>query len=116
MRKQFNHRIAGARGFTLMEMMISVVIIGVVATLAGPRLGKELTRIEFKGSTQDLISTLRQARSLAITEKTPHAVGIDNATGAYTLFKEGATNDIIVRSSKIPGEYPSVSQSFAGPV
>lgn len=109
-------KILNSRGFTLIEMMISVVIIGVIATLAGPRLNKEITRIEFRGATQELVSTLREARSRAITEKEQYSVGFDYSNGSYTLFKEGITQDILVRTEKIPGGMPSVSQSFTGPL
>lgn len=105
-----------SRGFTLMEMMISVVIIGVIATMAGPRLTKEITKIEFRGAARDLVSTLREARSLSITEKQQYAISFDYTKGSYSLFKKGPTQDILVRTKQLPGDSPTVTQSFTGPL
>lgn len=109
-------RLKSRGGFTLMEVMISVVIIGVIASLAGPRLSKEITKIQFRGSARDLVSTLREARSRAITEKQEYAVAFDSNTGTYTLFQEGGTADVFVRSDTVSGAYPTISQTFTGPL
>ncbi len=109
-------RLISRGGFTLMEVMISVVIIGVIASLAGPRLSKEITKIQFRGATRDLVSTLREARSRAITEKQQYAVAFDYSNGTYTLFQEGVSQDVFISSDTISGQYPTVSPSFEGPL
>lgn len=103
-------------GFTLMEVMISVVIIGVIASMAGPRLSKEITKIQFRGDTRDLVSTLREARSRAITEKLQYSVSLDANNGSYTLFQEGGTTDVFMSSDTISGSSTQVTSSFEGPL
>lgn len=105
-----------SKGFTLMEMMISVVIIGVVATLAAPRMEKEMTRIEFRGTTQEFVSTLREARSLSITEKKDYSVDFNYESGSYTLTRKEAGQDVLMRTKQLPGSSATVTQSFTGPL
>jgi prepilin-type N-terminal cleavage/methylation domain-containing protein len=54
------------RGFTLIELVVALVVIGVTLTLALPRLGDTLDRIAVERSAADLAVALGTARNAAV--------------------------------------------------
>jgi type IV fimbrial biogenesis protein FimT len=54
------------RGFTLVEMITVVAIVGVIAALSAPSFAELIRSQRIKGTTNDLLSTLAFARSEAI--------------------------------------------------
>lgn len=82
-------RLRNQRGITLMEMMATVVVIGIVSSMAYPKFEQAVDRLEFRSTSRDILSTFRLARSLAITEKNDYGICI--AAGArqrVILFKD----------------------------
>ncbi|WP_006786689.1 GspH/FimT family pseudopilin [Thiorhodospira sibirica] len=71
------------RGFTLIELMVVLLIMGMAAALLAPRFGSALTGLEIKGASRDLASALRYARGRAIASGSPSAVLIDVNTREY---------------------------------
>lgn len=84
-------RLRNERGITLMELMAAVVVIGIVSSMAYPQFEKAIDRLEFRSTSRDLLSTLRLARSRAITEKNDYGICITSGTyKTVTLFKDVA--------------------------
>ena len=77
-------------GVTLMELMIIAVIIGVLSAMAVPRWLQYIPQLRTKAAVRDAVSTLREARSLAISQKTDFGVHFDVYDGNYTLFANTA--------------------------
>jgi len=72
------------RGFTIIEMMMVVAILGIFAGLAAPSMADLLASTAVKGAATDLYSSLIAARSEAIkrrTNATVAPVGADWRTG-----------------------------------
>lgn len=84
----FIRSLRSKRGFTLIEMMTTVVIIGIAAAMVAPGFDRAVKRNDFKSTTKDLISMLRMARSYAIAEKVPHGVFFDYDDNYIRLFAE----------------------------
>lgn len=63
-------------GFTLMEMVIVVVVIGVLAGMAVPGFLSYIPKMRVKSQARDIVSQLRLARAQAITERKPYGVAI----------------------------------------
>lgn len=117
-----HRKIKSQSGVTFIELMIAVVIIGIVAAMAGPHFTREMDRIKFRGAARDAVSSLRLARSLTISQKTPYGVHFDNSKGTITVFKEVVTSnpatfnsgDTAVQVDTIPGQYKGISSAFTG--
>ncbi len=72
----------------MIEMMITVVIIGIIAAMAAPYFDRSIQQIRFKTQAKDVLSTLRMARSNAVTEKCQYGVYFDFESQGITAFKD----------------------------
>ena len=68
---------ARARGFTLIEMLMAVAIIGVLAGMSAVALDRMKSRGNFASATGDFIATLRTARAEAFARGNPTVVVVD---------------------------------------
>jgi prepilin-type N-terminal cleavage/methylation domain-containing protein len=101
------------RGFTIVELMTTVVIIGLVSAMAAPQLQKAYERNRFRSVVKDMTSTLRLARSYAITDKVPYGVCLDAEAMTITLYKDlvdpenydFVSGDSVVRVDSLPPEF-----------
>ena len=73
-------------GTTLIELTIIAVIIGVLSAMAVPRWLEYLPQLRTKAAARETVSTLREARSLAISQKVTYGVYFDVYDGNCTLF------------------------------
>jgi len=76
------------KGFTFIEMMIVVVIVGVMATLAVGRFDRFILNQKLKSEGRDLLSALRLARSYAVARKAQYGIYFDLNNQQYILFKD----------------------------
>jgi prepilin-type N-terminal cleavage/methylation domain-containing protein len=84
-----NHStIRKAGGFTMIEMAIVAVLIGVIATLAVPLFTRTLPRLKCHAEARNLLSAVRAARSRAISENAQYGVYFDTGARTYILFKD----------------------------
>ena len=67
----------GAAGFTLFELLIVLVILGLTVAVAVPLFARALPGLELTASARTVASTLREARSLAIANNREVAVAVD---------------------------------------
>lgn len=79
---------AGAGGFTLMELVIVAVLIGILAALAVPLFGRTIPRLKSHAEARGILNTIRIARSRAIAENTQYGVYLDTNARNYILFKD----------------------------
>ncbi len=75
-------------GVTLIEILTAVVIVGIMAAMASPYFERGIEQVRFRSQAKNITSMLRTARSLAISEKVPHGVDFNFASGVITLFKD----------------------------
>jgi len=80
-------RRSGCAGFTLIEVLITAVIIGVLAALSVPGLQRVQDRATFKAGERVVSLKLKKARSYAISQKVPFGVHLDTERRIVTLFE-----------------------------
>ncbi len=73
------------KGLTLVELAVVMVIIGVVAALAVPNVGRWLPNYRLRSATRDIVSTLRLAQMKAVSTSLNYQVSFNVAGGNYIL-------------------------------
>ena len=77
-------------GYTLIELIIVLAIVGTVISVSVPFVSNFLFRTNLESSAEDIVSTLRWARRLAITKRKEYRVIFNPQRGKYWLEdKEG---------------------------
>jgi prepilin-type N-terminal cleavage/methylation domain-containing protein len=90
--------IRSSKGFTLIETMIIVAIIGLLAGLTIPSFSSYLQKQKVIGARTELLADLQYARSLAIARRTTFRV--DFTADQYQIILPGP--DDVVRTKTAP--------------
>lgn len=72
-------------GFSLLELLIVLVIMGLVLSITSPLLTKGIDNIKLQTAVRELSATLRYARSMAVSEGKEQVLNMDIDTGKYWL-------------------------------
>jgi len=73
-------------GFTIIEALLAIVIIGLLAVISIPRIASNDKLIAYN-TTRKIVADLRYTRSLAITTAVKHRLVFDPSGGPYTSYK-----------------------------
>ncbi len=73
-----------SHGFSLVELVTVVAVIGILAAIVGPMLVSYLQASQIRGAAQELKSLLNHARQLAITQNRSIQIGFPAAPTAAT--------------------------------
>ena len=89
-------RKSATNGFTLLETMLSLAIVGILLVLAVPDFYPMLQRQLFENSASEIRALLEETQSLALTSQVSHRVGFDandqsllikrKQSGAYAIL------------------------------
>lgn len=72
----------------MIEILSTLVIIGILASMAAPRFEKAFWNIRFRSVNRDIVSSLRLARSMALADKKQYGVYLDVNANAVTIFRD----------------------------
>lgn len=93
-------------GFTLIEIIIVLFIIGIASGLVGVWISRGSDRLEIRKFTKEISAVLRYARTRAVAEKKIYCFSIDKEKQALILFTEEVDykNVSILMDKPIPEE------------
>jgi type IV fimbrial biogenesis protein FimT len=115
------NKLKSTSGITMIEILMTLVIVGILASLATPRFESAMANIKFRSANRDLQSSLRYARSMALTNKKQYGVFVDPDTRTITIFQDSlnpadytydSPGDLVLRVDTLPSEISSVTTDF----
>ncbi len=72
-----------ARGFTLVEVMVVMVIIALIMALVGTSMARSVSSAEARASTRKMVASLRYTRARAIIDKKEQVFQVDIDNRSY---------------------------------
>ncbi len=73
------------KGFSLVELMVVIAIIGIIAAISSLNLVTGLPKYRLKRASRDITSRLRQARSTAIKTNATVVIQFDTGRHSYSI-------------------------------
>ena len=93
-------------GFTIIELMITVAVVGVLAAVALPSFNYTIKNSRVKTTASDLHSSLLYARSEAIKRNADVTVTV-NSSGWVVSYVEASTTKILSQKNDVPSDVTS---------
>lgn len=104
-----NHRLRVRQaGFTLIEVMIVGVIIGIAATLAIPNFTQWYVQTQLRQATAEIASQLTLARMTGMNRNRGVDVTVMNAGGIVSLSSAPSSGGPVINSATFPAHVKSV--------
>jgi len=79
-------KIKSDNGFTVIEILLVIAIIGVMAGLSAPYLGSFLARNELRNESLKIVDSLRRARNQTMAGVEDKIWGVHFESGKYVVF------------------------------
>ena len=90
------------KGITLIELLVAIAIVGILAVLVAPELGRFRSNYNARSCATDLIQYMRVARAMAIKENREYLIVIDTTANSqrYLIGFDGdGDNNLITADS-----------------
>lgn len=81
------------KGFSLLDLLIVLMILGIMGVLVAPQLHSMMTWARLNEATGELVSGLHYARSLAVTHQRPFGLKADVGGNWFRVFDHQYRND-----------------------
>jgi prepilin-type N-terminal cleavage/methylation domain-containing protein len=115
-------RLLDKSGVSMLEMMIVVVVIGLLAAISLPNFGGAIKKMRFDNEGRDMVSTLRYARSAAITVQQPIGVFFDSDHKKVLTFLDRVnvgsntyeSGDSLLRTDSLEANVSYFGSTFIG--
>ena len=94
-----------AAGFTVVELLITLVLVGVVVTLAGPRIGALRAGQAVRGARGEVVATIEAARAAALQRGRPAWVVRRGNTLVAATVDENSASRVVVATADLERMY-----------
>jgi len=108
-------RTSDAKGFSLLELVIVILVMGLVAAVSYPALSRGTTAFHLRAAGRDILNTLRYAHEKAITEQRAMRLVVNRdaqkvvltddfgeGTRAYTLPHDVRIKSVVLEGQDMP--------------
>lgn len=72
-------------GFTLLELLVVIAVLGVATAIVAPRYGRSIARTRAEAAMERVFADIRRTQALARATSTTMIIQLDTANAAYTL-------------------------------
>jgi prepilin-type N-terminal cleavage/methylation domain-containing protein len=99
-------------GFTLIELSMAMVILGILLAMAGPTWQKYQGNQERVSASQEVVSVLRAAQVRATAEEATYRVDVDSASRSLKTYRFDGAGYQLRSTSTLEGSSLSLSGAF----
>jgi prepilin-type N-terminal cleavage/methylation domain-containing protein len=107
LRHERSELMRNTHGFTVVELCIAIMLVGILAAVATPELTGFLRHYRLNGAARLVWGDVQQARLMAVKESRP--IRIDFTPTAYTLVRVDTAQ--VAFSRNLAGSYPGITLS-----
>ncbi|MEP6590666.1 MAG: GspH/FimT family pseudopilin [Gemmatimonadota bacterium] len=95
---------SGRQGFSLIELLLVIVVIGTLLAITAPRIATALSRRSVTGATAGMDALLRRARASAIQTRLPATITFASGVATVTVDSAG-TAKLVGQPLNFPAQY-----------
>ena len=90
---------AHSSGFTLIELMVTVVVLAIITTIAAPNISSQLANQRVKSTTATLSNALKEAKVESIIRRQKVTLSYDNTSDLRFITTTGSDGSVIANYS-----------------
>jgi prepilin-type N-terminal cleavage/methylation domain-containing protein len=94
------------RGYTLIELSVVILLIGMMLSLAVPRVRDSLLNDDLNATTRQIVGAAREMRNEAVREQVDYLLHIDLAQPGFWTYSADTTAEKRAELRKGSGLYP----------
>lgn len=98
------------KGFTLIELMITIAVLAIIATMAVPSFSQTIRKNQLIRDTRDFVDLLAETRSEAIFKQGERVLAVDNSVS--TFYKKWVPTNITKQSGDTSVTFNRLGQSI----
>jgi prepilin-type N-terminal cleavage/methylation domain-containing protein len=108
--RQQRDRPVGGPGFTLLELVVTLMVLALALAVVGPSVGRSTETIRARAQVARFAALLRHTREQAITSRRPHALAVDPAAHQVSIL----VGDEVRESRPLPEQLAVAAEPPAG--
>jgi len=98
----------GKSGFTLVEMMVVIAVLGILTAIAIPTYITWLPRLRVSSAARQLFTDLQYARMRAISENNDYKVEFDTGNNLYKVYDDA----VLVKTINIGDQHTGIAFGY----